>query len=138
VKAKTNNRDSNDKLALTIEGKCIKDYCDLANVFNDYFINATNTHQANDMSKNLQALSNPVTYPQLNMAPVNAKEIKDIIRTLKWKTSYGYDEIPLKILGDKCALHYLSTNIFVQQISDQWNISYETKILTNSPSLPKG
>jgi Notch-like protein len=32
------------------------------------------------------------------MAPVNAKEIKDIIRTLKWKSSYGYDEIPLKVL----------------------------------------
>jgi hypothetical protein len=32
------------------------------------------------------------------MAPVNAKEIKDIVRTPKWKSSYGYDEIPLKIL----------------------------------------
>jgi hypothetical protein len=58
VKAETNNRDSNDKLSLTIEGKCIKDYRDMANVFNDYFINATNKHQANDMSKNLQALNN--------------------------------------------------------------------------------
>jgi hypothetical protein len=29
------------------------------------------------------------------MAPVIAKEIKDIIRTLKWKSSYGYDEIAI-------------------------------------------
>ena len=74
----------------TIEGKSIKNYHDLANIFNDYFINATNTHQANDMSKNLQALSNLYSvfnkpFPQLNLAPVNAKEIKDIIRTLNGK-----------------------------------------------------
>jgi len=37
-------------------------------------------------------------YPQLNLALVNEKEIKDIIRTLKWKSSCGYDEVPLKIL----------------------------------------
>jgi hypothetical protein len=103
VKAETNNRDSNDKLLLTIEGKSIKDCRDLANAFNDYFINATNTHRATDMSKNLQALNYLYSvfnkpFPQLNMAPVNAKEIKYIIRTLKWKSSYGYDEIPLKIL----------------------------------------
>ena len=55
------------------------------------------------MSSNLQARSNLYTvfnkpYPQLNLTPVNAKEIKDIIRSLKWKSSYGYDEIPLTIL----------------------------------------
>jgi hypothetical protein len=32
------------------------------------------------------------------MAPVNAKEMKDIIKILKWKSSFGYDEIPLTIL----------------------------------------
>ena len=55
------------------------------------------------MNTNLQALSNLYSvfnkpYPQLNLAPVNAKEIKDIIQTLKWKSSCGYDEVPLKIL----------------------------------------
>jgi hypothetical protein len=102
VKAETNARDSKDKLPLTIEGKSIKNYQDLANVFNDYFINVTNTQQANDRSKNLQALNNLYSvfnklFPQFNLAPINAKEVKDIIRTLKWKSSYGYDEIPLKI-----------------------------------------
>jgi len=75
----------------------------LAKVFSDYFINVTNTHQTNDINTNLQALSNLYLvfnkpYPQLNLTPVNAKEIKDIIRTLKWKSSCGYDEVPLKIL----------------------------------------
>ena len=37
-------------------------------------------------------------YPQLNLTPVNAKEIKNIIRTLKWKNSHGYNEVPLNIL----------------------------------------
>jgi len=80
VKTETNIRVSKDKLPLTIEGKSIKNYNDLAKVFNDYFINVTNTHQTNDMNTNLQALSNLYSvfnkpYPQLSLAPVNAKEI---------------------------------------------------------------
>jgi len=79
VKTETNNWDSNDKLPLNIEGNSIKDYRDLANVFNDYFINATNTHQANDMSKNTETLNNLYSvfnkpFPRFNMTPVNAKK----------------------------------------------------------------
>jgi hypothetical protein len=32
------------------------------------------------------------------MIPVTSKEIKDIIKSLKWKNSKGYYEIPLNIL----------------------------------------
>jgi hypothetical protein len=32
------------------------------------------------------------------MAPVPAKEIKEIIKPLPWKNSSGYDKIPLRIL----------------------------------------
>ena len=103
VKAETNTRVSKDKLPLTIEGKSIKNYHDLANFFNEYFINATNTHQTNNMSTDSQTISNlywvfQKPFPQLNLTPTNAKEVKDIIWTLKWKSSYSYDEIPLKIL----------------------------------------
>ena len=103
VRTKINNQDSNNTLSLNIEGKSINDHCDLANVFNDYFVNATNINQENDMSKNLQAFNNLYSVftkplPQFNLALVNVKEIKDIIRSLKWKSSYGYDEIPLRIL----------------------------------------
>jgi len=38
VKAETNTRVSKDKLPLTIEGKSIKNYHDLANVFNEYLL----------------------------------------------------------------------------------------------------
>ena len=59
--------------------------------------------QTNNMSMNHQALSNLYSvfdkpYPQLNLTLVTAKEIKDIIQSLKWKSSYRYDEVPLKIL----------------------------------------
>ena len=32
------------------------------------------------------------------MAPVTTKEIKEIIKSLPWKNSSGYDAIPLRIL----------------------------------------
>ena len=103
VKAETNNEASEDKIPLTMKNKSIKNYHDLGNVFNDYFINVTNTYR--EKCRNtyiyIQALSNlysvfNLPYLQLNLAPVNAKEM-NIIRTLKWKNSFGYDEVPLKI-----------------------------------------
>ena len=39
VKTEMNTRVSNDKLPLTIKGKSMKNYHELANVFNEYFIN---------------------------------------------------------------------------------------------------
>jgi hypothetical protein len=37
-------------------------------------------------------------FPNINMTPVTNKEIKDIIKSLKWKNSQGYNEIPQNIL----------------------------------------
>jgi hypothetical protein len=86
-----------------MKNKSIKNYHDPVNVFNDYFTNVTNTYQEKDRNTNIQALSNLYSvfntpYLQLNWAPVNAKEMKNIIRNLKWKNSFGYDEVTLKIL----------------------------------------
>jgi hypothetical protein len=44
----------------------------------------------------LKVFKNP--FPKINMMPVTNKEIKDIVRSLKWKSSQGYDEIPQHIL----------------------------------------
>jgi len=84
VKAETSNEASKDKIPLTMKNKSIKNYHDPVNVFNDYFINVTNTYQEKDRNTNIQALSNLYSvfnkpYLQLNMAPVNAKEMKNII-----------------------------------------------------------
>jgi hypothetical protein len=37
-------------------------------------------------------------FPCIQLAPVTAKEISEIIKSLKWKNSHGYDEIPMGIL----------------------------------------
>jgi hypothetical protein len=34
----------------------------------------------------------------IKLTPVTTKEISEIIKSLKWKTSHGYDEIPIQIL----------------------------------------
>ena len=43
VKAETSNETSKDKIPLNMKNKSIKNYHDLVNVFNDHFINVTNT-----------------------------------------------------------------------------------------------
>jgi len=37
-------------------------------------------------------------FPHIKLTPVSTKEISEIIKSLKWKNSHGYDEIPTKIL----------------------------------------
>ena len=37
-------------------------------------------------------------FPQIKSTPVSTKEICEIIKTLKWKSSSGYDEFPVSIL----------------------------------------
>jgi len=100
-----------------MKNKSIKNYHNLVKVFNDYFINVTNTYQEKDRNTNIQTLSNLYSvfntpYLQLNLVPVNAKEMKNIIRTLKWKNSYGYDEVPLKILKI-CSPYIISPLIYL-------------------------
>jgi hypothetical protein len=35
-------------------------------------------------------------FPHIKLTPVSTKEISEIIKSLKWKNSHGYDEIPQK------------------------------------------
>jgi hypothetical protein len=37
-------------------------------------------------------------FPHIKLTPVTTKEISEIIKSLKWKNSHGYDEIPVRIL----------------------------------------
>ena len=37
-------------------------------------------------------------FPHIKLTPVSTKEISEIIKSLKWKNSHGYDEIPQKSL----------------------------------------
>jgi hypothetical protein len=47
---------------------------------------------------------------ELKYAPVTSKEMEDIIKSLKNKNSFGYDEISSKV---QYALHTISTYLYV-------------------------
>jgi Notch-like protein len=72
-------------------------------MFNKYFINVATNESADKSTNKPIAINNlnsvyKETFPQMQMAPITTKEIKGIIKSLPWKNSSGYDEIPLRIL----------------------------------------
>jgi len=100
VKSEINKQETSDNFRPFMEGKLVKDHHDLANRFNEYFINVTTNTYANITTGNLPAINNLYSvyrqsFPQIQMAPVTTKEI---IKSLPWKNSSGYNEIPLRIL----------------------------------------
>ena len=103
VKSEINKQETSDSFLPYMEGKLVKDHHDLVNRFNEYFINVTTNAYANTKTGNLPAINNLYSvyrqsFPQIQMAPVTTKEIKETIKSLPWKNSSGYDEIPLRIL----------------------------------------
>ena len=89
---------------LNMERSIAIDYHELACVFNEYFIKATNntwTDKQNETSLAMVDLQQPECkklFPQIALVPVTAREIKDTIKSLKWRNSSGYDEIPPRLL----------------------------------------
>jgi hypothetical protein len=103
VKPEINKQESNDNFSLYIEGNLVKDHQELASKFNEYFINVTTNAFAVNSNNGPLAINNLYSvyreaFPQIIMAPVTTKEIKDIIKSMPWKNSSGYDDIPLRIL----------------------------------------
>ena len=103
VKVEINKQNRNNVPPLNIEGSPANDYQELACVFNEYFINATNRTQTGNLKDNSSAVENLNTVynrplGQIDLTPVTAQEIKNIIRSLKWTTSSGYDEAPPRLL----------------------------------------
>jgi hypothetical protein len=83
---------------------------ELTCVFNEYFINVTNLTQTGNLKDDLSVAENLNTVynrplGQIDLTPVTAQEIKNITRSLKWTTSSGYDEVPLRLL--KLSLLYI-------------------------------
>jgi len=88
---------------LNNNGKTFEEFKDKANNFNTYFSNMN----ARPATRNAQTLDPALHYlykvfirpfPCIQLTPVTSKEIKEIIKSLKWKNSHGYDEIPMRIL----------------------------------------
>ena len=69
----------------------------------------TQVENFNNTPSALDSLNSSRTksFSQIHLSPVTANEIKNIIKSLKVKNSYGYDEIPKSIL--KIILPYITS-----------------------------
>jgi len=103
---------------LNIEGKLMKNPQVIAKTFNDYFSNIVEEsvikiikHENNNRSKHsyMQYLVNTFQQPlsPIKLEPVTEKDIYEIIKSLKWKASYGYDEVPSWIV--KLSMPFISS-----------------------------
>ena len=82
----------------------------MANIFNNYFVNATYSIQNENLNNTSTTLDNlklifPKSFPRIYMTPVTANEIRNIIKSLKLKNSHGYDEVLPRFL--KISLSYI-------------------------------
>jgi hypothetical protein len=99
----------NDIKSLKINNTLSNNPQEIANTFNDYFSIVTytvirsikkgdNDSQDNmDPSKYLITNSNNM-FSRINWKCAKTYEINKVLKSLKTKNSYGYDEIPIKIL----------------------------------------
>jgi Notch-like protein len=104
IKSVTNAKSSKSTItSISSKRKSYNNPQIMPNIFNNYFIMRPNQMQLNKLtiiSNSLSYLSevHKRTLPNINLTTATSKEIKDIIKTLKWKNSKGYDEVPLNIL----------------------------------------
>jgi len=90
----------------------------IAKTFNNYFFNIVEEsvtkiikHENSDRSKHpymqhsVNAFQQPLS--PIELEPVTEKEIYEIIRSLKWKACYGYDEVWLWIV--KLSVPFISS-----------------------------
>jgi hypothetical protein len=104
VKAATNTRLANNSVpSINIEGKPCNNVQIIAETINNYFSALLLQTQRSTSSKIFDCLNylfrvyqHP--FPNINMTSVTTNEIKDIIKSLKPKSSHGYDEIPQNIV----------------------------------------
>jgi hypothetical protein len=94
---------------LNIDGKTIKDHQNIANIFNTHFLTVSDKMRENILM-NVNVASNgahPLRYihqvfirpfPNIKLNPISTKEVGEINKSLKWKNSHGYDDVPIKIV----------------------------------------
>ena len=86
---------------LNLDGHVVEDYQSIAQTFNTYFTTVTDKMNVNSLV-NINVSSNdthPLSYlhqgygkqfPSMKLAPVTTKEIRQIVKSLKWKNSHDY------------------------------------------------
>jgi exonuclease III/uncharacterized protein YutD len=112
VKTETKKEGNKCEPILSNKRRTLNEYKKLANDFNTYFLNINDRRPRNNIATTDPALNylqnNFVKpFPSIQLAPVTTTEMKDIIKSLKWKNSHGYDEIPIKIL--KISLSFITS-----------------------------
>jgi hypothetical protein len=109
IKTLTNKQsNSKEELMLNLEGKLVKNPQTLADIFSRYFskvveesVNFAIKLDHNQINKtSMEYLESKYSQPflPLNPKPVTVKEIYEINKSLKWKNSCGYDQIPNRIV----------------------------------------
>lgn len=97
---------SSDNLCLNVGSQSISDPYLVSNVFNDYFVNIVEDLDSGKDKHDLSVptcihIENTVSFkPKFNFEPLDEREVENIIRNLKNKHSYGYDEIPITLIKD--------------------------------------
>ena len=121
VKTTTNKKNSSNKISsMLLNGDLITDTVIIANSFNSFFstMGRSKTHVSMDEDFLRNSLSNQ-TQDTLEKATLvcfqftSTHEINKLIKTLKSKDSYGYDEVSAKILK-KSVPYILSPITYIQ------------------------
>jgi len=99
----------NDIKSININNPIRNNPQEIANTFNDYFLTLADTitgnikKDNNDPRENLNPSNYLIynfnsTFPGINWNYATPYEIDNLSKSLKTKNSYGYDEIPIKII----------------------------------------
>jgi Notch-like protein len=137
-----------DFSSIEIDGRICSNYLDIAKAFITYFSTIAEKISAN-VQENIFPTSDkvdPLSYlkqvfarpfPCINLTLTSAKEITEIVKSLKSSNSHGYDEIPIKVL--KLSFLFISPLIYICNKSLLWGIfPTRLKISQKVPILKKG
>jgi Notch-like protein len=112
VKLETSNGSYNENICtLNADGKLIRNKQVIADTFNKYFLTVAENRNAKSKQNNSNTRNSPNTtpihclletfsdpFPNIKFKSLSSKEVENIIKSLKLNNSYGYDEIPTKVL----------------------------------------
>ena len=108
VKTETQKIRKDEISPMNVDENVVEDHQTIANIFNTYFTTVTDKIGTNKLA-NINVSSDEVyplnylyqvftsQFPSIKLTPVTSQEIREIIKSLKWKNSHGYDEISMKI-----------------------------------------
>jgi hypothetical protein len=144
-------KNRNETLALDVNGMKIIDQQTIADTFNEHFAtiadnirkhidNSQLNRYKNDVVNHIhfikQAFEN--TYPNMESKVSTVKEMEQIIKSLKPKKSFGYDEISTKILKLSAPFISSSINYICNKMLSQGVFLDRLKYATVIPLYKKG